>query len=61
MKARRFTAHSARACISTAPPPIVINSRPESWRNKALPKRNLSGPDLRVEKSTAPGFAETKG
>jgi hypothetical protein len=53
MKACRITAHSAHACLSTAP--IDRLKLPaESWQDKALRKRNLSGPSLRVEKSTLP-------
>jgi hypothetical protein len=54
MKACRFTAHSAHACLSTAPTERLKLSA-ESWQDKALRKRNLSGPDSRVEKSTGPG------
>jgi hypothetical protein len=54
MKACRITAHSAHACLSTAPIDRLTLSA-ESWQHKALRKRNLSGPDSRVEKSTLPG------
>ena len=54
MKSCRFTAHSAHACLSTAPTDRLKLSA-ESWQDKALRKRNPSGPDSRVEKSTVPG------
>jgi hypothetical protein len=39
MKACRFTAHSAHACLSTAPTDRLKLSA-ESWQDKALRKRN---------------------